>query len=399
MSLRSSMTSIFKYIGYWIAKRLLKFPGNLLSFIVRMFVPVKKGRVACWAYSFRQYSCNPRYLTEYLLENNSEYEIYWIFKKNVDISEVDKRIRCVRFRSLEYFILINSAEFIFTNARTDPFSIYWHKRPGQKYAMLWHGGIPLKQIEKDVEEKLGITYTRKAKADSKVCDLMITGSRFQATLIKEKFWYDGEILESGIPRYDIFFNKEAHKEIREKVFRHYNIPDGNKVVLYAPTFRRNHSLEPYDIDWETAIPLFEDMLGGRTTVLLRLHPNMLKVDTSPLLKTPGVMDATRYHDMQELLCVCDLLITDYSSTMFDIAMIDKPCLLYATDVEKYDRGYYFRFDSLPFPLAKNMAELTQIVSNFNHEEYRMKVREFLDMTVKMFEDGHASERIVEWMKR
>ena len=146
------MASIFKHIGFWFAKRFIKFPGNLLSFIVRLSVPVKKGRVACWAYSFKQYSCNPRYLTEYLLESNPEYGICWIFRKNVDISEVDKRIRCVRFKSLEYYILINSAEFLFTNARTDPFSIYWHKRPGQKYAMLWHGGIPLKQIEKDGED-------------------------------------------------------------------------------------------------------------------------------------------------------------------------------------------------------------------------------------------------------
>lgn len=393
------MASIFKHIGFWIAKRLLKFPGNLVSFIVCLFVPVKKGRVACWAYSFKQYSCNPRYLTEYLLENDPEYEIYWIFRKNVDISEVDKRIKCVRFKSLEYYILINSAEFLFTNARTDPFSIYWHKRPGQKYAMLWHGGIPLKQIEKDVEDRLGFSYTRKAKADSKACDLMITGSRFQANLIREKFWYDGEILESGIPRYDIFFNRKAHEAIKEKVYRHYNIPIGNRLVLYAPTFRRNHSLEPYNIDWETAIPLFETMLDDKVSVLLRLHPNMLKVDTSPLLNAPGVTDATRYHDMQELLCVCDLLITDYSSTMFDIAMIGKPCLLYATDVDEYDRGYYFRFDSLPFPLAKDMSELTHVISTFNYDEYHSKVREFLEKTVEMFEDGHASERIAEWMNR
>ena len=124
---------------------------------------------------------------------------------------------------------------------------------------------------------------------------------------------------------------------------------------------------------------------------------MLNVNTSPLLNAPSVIDATRYHDMQELLCVCDLLITDYSSTMFDIAMIDKPCLLYATDVEKYDRGYYFRFDSLPFPLAKDMSELTHIISSFNKDAYREKIHEFLDKTVGMFEDGHASERIAVWM--
>lgn len=143
----------------------------------------------------------------------------------------------------------------------------------------------------------------------------------------------------------------------------------------------------------------KEIIGDDVVVLLRLHPNMLRVDTSVLLNHPSVLDATRYHDMQELLLVSDLLITDYSSTMFDMSMIYKPCILYATDIEEYDRGYYFNFEDLPFPLAKDMNELTQILRSFDHERYRSEVREFLDNTIGMFEDGNASKRIVEWMSR
>ena len=143
----------------------------------------------------------------------------------------------------------------------------------------------------------------------------------------------------------------------------------------------------------------KEIIGDDVVVLLRLHPNMLRVDTSVLLNHPSVLDATRYHDMQELLLVSDLLITDYSSTMFDMSMIDKPCILYATDIEEYDRGYYFDFEDLPFPLAKDIDELTQILQSFDLEKYRSQVREFLDNTIGMFEDGNASKRIVEWMSR
>ncbi len=383
----------------WGLNRITKVFGNLLSLATACFTKVEKGKVMCWAYNFKQYGCNPRYLTEHILDNENQFDIYWVFRKGIDTSGVDSRIKCVRFRSLEYFRLVNSAEFLITNSRTDPYRIYWHKRPGQKYLMLWHGGVALKKIEKDVESKLGYTYVSKAKADSKVCDLMISGCRFQTELLKEKFWYSGEILEGGIPRSDIFFDKKQHKVIEDKVREYYSIPSDNKIVLYAPTFRRDHSISPYRIGWDTIIPELKKVFDNHeVTVLVRLHPNLIgKVDTTSLISYANVIDATRYHDMQELLCITDMLITDYSSSMFDMAMLGKPCLLYATDINKYDRGYYFRFDSLPFPLSRSMEELKQVISSFDYAGYHSKVKMFLHDTVGISEDGNASRRITKWM--
>ena len=353
----------------------------------------------CWAYNFKQYSCNPRYLTEYLLKNNPEFEIYWVFRKKVDISGIDSRIKCVRFRSLEYYKLVNSAEFFITNSRTDPYRIYWHKRPGQKYLMLWHGGVALKKIEKDAEEKLGYSYVQKSKIDSKVCDLMTSSCRYQTDLMENKFWYSGEILKKGIPRNDIFFDMEQRASLNAKVRKLYSISSGDKIVMYAPTFRRGNDLSPYSINWDKVIPELEKVFGGvQVRVLVRLHPNLIgKVDTSGLVAYEKVTDATLYHDMQELLCVSDMLITDYSSAMFDFAMLERPCLLYATDIEKYDRGYYFRFDELPFPLARTQEELLSNLASFDRSEYDNRVTTFFDTNIGIYDDGHASEAIAEWM--
>lgn len=384
----------------WGLNRFIKVFGNLFSLIVRSRTSVESKRVMCWAYNFKQYSCNPRYLTEYLLENNPEFEIYWVFRKNIDISGIDKRIKCVRFRSIRYYILVNTAEFLITNSRTDPYRIYWKKRPEQKYLMLWHGGVALKRIEKDAGKKLSYSYRRKALLDSSICDLMISGCRFQTYLLKNSFWYDGEILEKGIPRNDIFFKTSMHEEFRKKVFKHYGIAEDNKVILYAPTFRTDRSIEPYKIDWSETIKALEKVYhGSGITVLLRLHPNLIgKTDTTPLLNDPRVMDATGYHDMQELLCISDMLITDYSSSMFDITMLKKPCLLYATDIEKYDRGYYFKFTELPFPLARNQEELEHNIKTFDIEKYRNDVECFFDRNIGLCEDGNASKELASWIK-
>ena len=383
----------------WGLNRAIKSFGNMLSMFVRQGIKVKPGRVVCWAYNYKQYGCNPRYLTEYLLEHYSDMEIVWVFRKGVNISAVDKRVKCVRFRTWEYLKMVNSAEFLVTNSRTDPWHIYWHKRPLQKYLMLWHGGAALKRIERDVEDRLGFSYVQKAKRDSKVCDLMISGCRANTELIKRSFWYSGEILEAGIPRNDIFFNETLHRSIRQHIIDQSTLPSDGRIVLYAPTFRRSGTIEPYRIDWSDMIPRLERMFGGaKVTLLLRLHPNLIgKADTSSLINHPSVIDMTRYHDMQELLCVSDMLITDYSSSMFDYAMLRRPCMLYATDVAEYDRGYYYDFRELPFPLAQNSEQLINLIENFDEKEYQRDLKTFLDERLGLIERGVAAEELARWM--
>ena len=143
----------------------------------------------------------------------------------------------------------------------------------------------------------------------------------------------------------------------------------------------------------------QKMFGGeKVTLFLRLHPNLLgKADTSELMSHPSIIDMTRYHDMQELLSVADMLITDYSSSMFDFSMQRRPCLLYATDIEQYDRGYYYDFTKLPYPLARNQEDLLRIISEFNNEEYGSRLADFLDNELGVVESGVAAKALAEWM--
>ena len=392
------MKRLSQVIG-WVLNRIVKTPLNIAAWIANIVTPIKHGRVVCWAYNFQQYSCNPRYLTEHLLKNNPEFEIYWVFRKGVNTSELPEGIKVVRFRTWEYLRLMASAEFLLTNARTDPWRIYWHKRKGQKYAMLWHAGVALKRIEADAADKLSFSYLQRAKADSKVCDLMISGCRMQTTLQREKFWYEGEILERGIPRNDIFFDTARRGELRQRVAAHYGIASDSRIILYAPTFRVDLNTRPYAIDWARIIPAIGKMFGGENVaVLVRMHPNLIgKVDTSHLVAYEGVCDATLYHDMQELLSVADMLITDYSSSMFDFALQGRPCLLYATDANAYDRGFYFDLKELPFPLTENQEQLLATIEKFDIEAYTSRLNTFFTERVGLKEDGHAAEALAEWM--
>ena len=372
---------------------------NIASAFIRLFNPVKKGRIVFWSFDFKQYSCNPKALTEYILANHPEYEIIWVFRKRIDISSIEDKFKCVRFRTLEYQKAINTAEFIVTNCRTDPFSYYWKKRKNQKYIMQWHGGVALKRVEKDAEDKLGYKYLRKAHKDSEACDLMISGCGNQTDLIRSAFWYDKEILERGTPRNDVFFDTELHKSMRTKVCKYMGVSEDSKLVLYAPTFRKPRTIEPYRIDWTATTEAFKKFLNTENVVImLRVHPNMMNHDISSLFNAPSVVDMTRYHDMQELLCVSDVLITDYSSSMFDYSLLGRPCLLYARDLEAYDRGYYHKFSELPYPIAQSQEELINIIETFDHQAYQHALNDFMQNTIRICEKGEACKAQIEWMK-
>lgn len=393
------MLRFIEAIG-WGLGRFGKLFGNIPSFFIRTFMPVEKGTVVCWAYSFKQYSCNPRYITEYLLDNHPGYRIFWVFRGNTPPSGLDRRIKAVKYRSWEYRKVMNTAEFLITNARTDSWKIYWRKRSGQKYIMTWHGGVALKQVEADAEDKLSYSYVKKAKADSRICDLMLSGARCQTRLLAGKFWYDGEILEKGTPRCDVLFDSVRHQTMSRNVRSAYGIPEDSKIVLYAPTFRTDKSIEPYRIDWEATSKVLKDMYkGSDVRILLRLHPNLIgKVDISPLLNSPSVTDVTSYHDMQELMCISDMLITDYSSSMFDFMILKRPCILYATDIEEYDRGYYHDFTELPFPIARNQEELIGRIRDFSTETYLTEIEKFDKDNIGLIEDGNACREVAAWMK-
>ena len=100
--------------------------------------------------------------------------------------------------------------------------------------------------------------------------------------------------------------------------------------------------------------------------------------------------------MQELLCISDVGLSDYSSWLCDFALTKKPAFIYATDFDIYghDRGFYYPLETTPFPIAKNNRELNESIRNFDREKYEVRRQEFLK-DKGCIEDGHAAERIVD----
>lgn len=341
--------------------------------------PIQNNKIMLWADNFKSFGCSPKYIALYLAKNfPGKYDLVWVLENDRPIPQgMPEGIRVVRYFSMEYLKEIATAKVIICNHRTGDFH-YFKKRKGQFYIQTWHSSLRLKKIEGDAPG-LGEKYVDKAKADSKKIDLLVSGCRFSSDIFRRAFWYDGEIFEHGTPRCDGFFG--SNDEIRRKVFDFYGIPEGKKFALYAPTFRKDKKPSLYGMDFG----MLSKTLGPDWAIGCRLHPNITED-----LTDENSISMSKYPDMQELLAACDLLITDYSSSMFDMAVAGKKCALYLPDLQQYtagERGLYFDLKALPFPQGETMEEFCGCIADF--EGYEARCAAFLK-EIGSFEDGNAA---------
>lgn len=353
-------------------------------------LPIQKNKLIFWANSFKQYGCSPKYITEYLLNNfPNQFDIVWVFENGVDLPDsLPDSIRVVRYFSIDYLKELHTARFVICNMRTGD-SYLWHKRKGQKYIQTWHSSLRLKKIEKDADNTLPESYIKCAIADSAKIDLLISGCEFSTKIFTESFWYNGKILKCGTPRCDLFFTDTS--SIKQKVCNALKIDESYRLFLYAPTFRNDMKASFHDLDFTAIKTALVDKFGGKWIIVYRFHPNII---SSYSFDQHGV-DATHYPDMQELIAASDILVTDYSSCMFDMALAGKSCWLYTPDIDNYvnkERGLYFNPHDLPFPAATTNEDFIKLIMTFDAERYRTEINKFME-NVGSYETGHASGQI------
>ena len=351
-------------------------------------LPIQQNKILLWSDNFKTFGCSPKYIALHLAEQfPGKYDIVWVLDRDRAIpADIPAGIRIVRYFSMEYLKEIATAKVVVCNHRTSDYH-FFRKRKGQYYIQTWHSSLRLKKIEGDVPV-LPDSYVQAAKQDSQKIDLLLSGCRFSTDIFRRAFWYDGQILEAGTPRCDGFFGDAA--AVKEKVYTHFGIPAGKKLALYAPTFRDDKSASLYGFVPEK----LQESLGEDWVIGCRLHPN-LNAEIPEGIAIP----MSKYPDMQELLRACDLLITDYSSSMFDMAVAGKKCALYVPDLEQYranERGLYFDPMEWPFPKAMDMAGLCEVVKDFS--DYDARCAEFLEK-IGNFEQGNAATEAAKWIEK
>ncbi|MFA1543281.1 bifunctional glycosyltransferase/CDP-glycerol:glycerophosphate glycerophosphotransferase [Actinomadura monticuli] len=346
-----------------------------------------------------QYSCNPRAVYEELARRDPGLEYVWVTRDgqfSVDATG-DTEIRTVLAGSREHYRVLARARYIVTNHGLPP---WYFKRDGQTYLQTWHG-TPLKRLAHDLRD---MPYQRTERLDWMEWevprwDLLLSPSPYATQIMRRAFRYDGDVLEAGYPRNDILSSPEwesAGTHIRKRL----GIPDGKKVVLYAPTWRddRRHGPGRQGFSLELDVETMRQILGDDHVLLLRTHH--LVTDRAPAATDEFVIDVSRYPDIAELYMAADVLVTDYSSAMFDYAVLGRPMVFYAYDLERYRdhvRGLYFDLEmEAPGPVVRTTAEVAKEVKAAPDSEER-----YADAYDRFFvkycpyDDGQAAARTVD----
>lgn len=365
--------------------------ASALTWQLCRVLPMKKNKVVFCSAGGRGFGDNPKAIALKLLEMDSSLDLVWLAKDTS--TPLPEGIRVCRYGTPKAVMELSTAKVWVNDSRGGA----RFKRKKQRYLQTWHG-FALKRIEKAAKH-LPESYIKQAQRDSAMTDLMVSGSEFMTQVFEYDFWYRGLVRPYGTPRNDVFFHDNS--AVMEKVKSAFHLDKERKILLYAPTFRDDGSMDCYSLDVRGVVEACEKRFGGKWSILCRLHPNIAE-KSAGLFPYDGktVLDASRYPDMQELLLACDLLITDYSSSMFDYALSGKPCLRFATDLEAYTegRGFYFQMDKIPFPLARSNEELLAILREFDENMQKERWERF-KKEQGFCEDGRASERCADWILR
>lgn len=351
-------------------------------------LPVQKNKVVFTSIGGRGFGENPKAIALELLQTGKELDLVWLTR---DVkTPLPTGIRPCLYGSPAAVKELSTAAVWVNDSRGGA----RYKKKNQRYLQTWHG-FALKHIERSAAN-LPEHYIAQCRKDSTQIDLLISGSTFMTKVYREDFWYDGEIAEFGSPRNDVFFRETG---AAEKVRAFFGLPEERQLLLYAPTFRDDGSTDCYALDPSAVIAACEKRFGGKWSALLRLHPNAAKLSAG-LFPYNGdtILDATAYPDMQELMLAAGLLITDYSSSMFDYALSGRPVVRFAPDIREYEarRGFYFPLSSLPFPQAESSGELCRLLETFDETAQKEAWRRF-QADNGFCEDGHAAKRCADWI--
>ncbi|WP_439080813.1 CDP-glycerol glycerophosphotransferase family protein [Streptomyces sp. WL006] len=343
----------------------------------------------------RQFSDSPRAVHRELAARGADIEHLWVVRDQQ--AAVPEGVRPVALHSAEWHEALARSRWIVTNTHLPQ---WFERAEGQCVVQTWHG-TPLKRVGRDLAgtPHADAAYMASMERRSAQWSVLVSPNSFSTPVLRRAFAYGGEVLECGSPRNDLLYAPDRAK-VAAAVREELAIPEGRRVVLYAPTWREDRPRKAgrYAADLPLDLEQAREALGDDHVLLVRRH--YLVGGSVP--DTAFVRDVSRYPDVAELLLISDVLVTDYSSIMFDFAQTGRPMFFHTHDLAHYRdtlRGFCFDFEHrAPGPLIPDSAGIVAALRDpeftaAGHRDAYQRFREaFCDL-----DDGNAAAGVVDRM--
>lgn len=355
--------------------------------LYRIIYGIDDNKIVFLSFGGKQYSDNPRAISEKLHEIYPDYKVVWILDKSIMnnrfVPEYVIKVKRTTFNTMKE---LATCKVFVTNINVSPNNL---KSKKQLYIGTWHGDRAIKKILYDANPDKDKTNPI---ADNKLIDIYMAGSDYGEMLYNRSFKYNGGILKVGCPRNDrlISCNKNETSEILSQL----KIKD-KMILLYAPTFRDKdrESKQNIELDLIRVLNELEKKYQKEWVCLLRSH--VISTGLNSENKDNRIIDVTKYPDMTDLLMITDFLITDYSSSAGDLVLRNKPVVLFQPDIKDYtsnSRKLDIDCREAGYIVAESNDEIINIIENYSYENYVescKKIYEFYGIC----ETGKSSEII------
>lgn len=398
-----------KHIFFRKCIRKIVYLAKFIRFKIRgMGKKVDDNIVIFFAFKGKSYSCSPKAIYEYM-QNEKKYENYkyiWAFKEpeNYQFLKERKNTEVIKYGGKVFEKKLAVAKYWIFNYRVED---HIYPKKNQIYVQCWHG-TPLKRLGYDLKNAQNAMNSdeeiyNRYKIDAKKFSYILSPSHFASekfttawNLANTNMTNKVKVIEEGYPRNDFLYNYTLDdiKQIKQKL----NIPEGKKVILYAPTYRDNQHQSGVGYTYRTEVnfDFLREKLQKDYIILFRAH--YLVANSFNFEKYKGfIYNVSEYDDINHLYIISDLLITDYSSVFFDYANLKRPIIFYMYDLEQYReelRGFYLDISELPGEIAQTDKELINLIDKSTEFVYDEKYQLF-NKKYNSLDDGQAAKRVVE----
>lgn len=356
----------------------------------RAFLGIDPWKVVFSCFMGQQYGDNPRCISERLHERCPQAKIVWLFGGGAMDAFGDRLPDYVTARRAKFSE--GYRELATARVWVDNFTknnLLTKAKGRQFYVQTWHGDRPVKKICYDIGGK-------QPRRLEEQCDRVVTGSDFAERIYRTAFRYPGKYLSAGIPRNDVLVENDPEKA--KRVRKKLGVPEGARLMLYAPTYRDNSMVIPKraQMDMDRTLDALERRTGEKWLCLLRTHYFSQGIELD--ISRERIIDVTKHPDMAELLLAADLIISDYSTAATDYILRDRPAIFYVADWEEYtaSRPVYFDVHDSPFMLASNQEELEALIEGLTEEKAKENcraIREFFGC----HETGRATDAVCDYI--
>lgn len=333
-------------------------------------LPVSKGSVVFESHMGTCYGDSPRAVHQEIVDRGLRIRGIWSYAASADGFPASARL--VRRWSWRYLWALGRAEFWIDN---QGFPHALAKPRHTTYLQTWHGSAYKRMgfDEARLKTQNAPQRARLRRAVDRFDHFLVRSEHDVNTLARAYGIPDERLLRCGYPRNDRLVAARAREEAsgrfpRPSAATDLGIPDHRTVVLYAPTFRglpKNNKAVRLPLD----VAEFAARFGDTHVLLVRAH--YMEAASLPVCPPGTVIDVSAHHDVSELLCLADVLVTDYSSIMFDFALLDRPLVHFAPDLDAYaaERGSYFALrDDAGGPVVETQAELLRVLGTLKQAD-------------------------------